>query len=116
MDFSSDAPLAAPRFGNDRLFEEGHGTTRVIPGRSGSAAPLDHKPFTDFRGVRESSDQGILDYPALLKEEREAHSAALADRDRLLAIFSHDLKTLLNALTLNSTIALMSNGDSMEKG
>jgi chemotaxis family two-component system sensor kinase Cph1 len=116
MDLSSEAPLAAPRFGNDRLFEEGNGTTRIIPGRSGSAAPLDHKPFADFGGARESSDQGVLDYPALLKEEREAHSAALADRDRLLAIFSHDLKTLLNAMTLNSTIALMSSGDSMEKG
>jgi signal transduction histidine kinase len=116
MDLSLEAPTAAPRFGNDRLFEEGNGTTRIMPGRSGSAAVLDNEPPADIGGPRESSDQSVLDYPALLKEERDAHSAALADRDRLLAIFSHDLKGLLNALTLNSTIALGSNADSMRKG
>lgn len=109
--------MAATRFeGNDCLFEECSGTKPIIPRRSGSTDALDHEPHTDFGGLRESSDQSVVDYPALLKEERDTHSAALADRDRLLAIFSHDLKTLLNALTLNSTIALMGNGDSMEKG
>jgi signal transduction histidine kinase len=117
MQISSDAPTAALLFGgNDRFLEEGNGWKRIVPGRFGSAAALDHEPPTDFRGLRESSDQSVLDYPALLKEERDAHSAALADRDRLLAIFSHDLKNLLNALTLNSTIALKRNGDSMGKG
>jgi signal transduction histidine kinase len=117
MEFSSEALIAAARFGgNDRLLEEGNGWKRIVPGRSGIAAALDHEPPTDFGGLRESSDQSVLDYPALLKEERDAHSAALADRDRLLAIFSHDLKNLLNALTLNSTIALRPNGDSTGKG
>jgi signal transduction histidine kinase len=117
MEFSSDAPIAALLFGgNGRHLEEGNGTKRIFGGRSGSAAAIDREPPTDFGGLRESSDQTILDYPALLKEERDAHSAALADRDRLLAIFSHDLKNLLNALTLNSTIALKPNGDSMGKG
>jgi signal transduction histidine kinase len=117
MEFSSAAPIAAPRFGGKNyLFEEGNGTRRIIPGRAGSAAALDHEPPTDFGGPRESSDRSVLDYPALLKEEREAHSAALADRDRLLAIFSHDLKNLLNALTLNSAIVLGRNGGSTGKG
>ena len=116
MEFSSAAPLAAPRFGgDDRLFKEGNGTKRIIPGRAGSTAALDHEPPSDFAGQRESSDQSLLDYPALLKEERSAHAAALADRDRLLAIFSHDLRNLLNALTLNSAIVLEGNG-SIEKG
>src|SRR5450830_1724931 len=111
MEFSSEPSIAAPRFGgNDSLFEEGNGTKRIIPGRSGSAAALGHEPPTDFGGLRESSDQSVLDYPALLKEERNAYSAALAGRDRLLAIFSHDLKNLLNALTLNSTIVLRCSG------
>ncbi len=117
MEFSSDAPIARSRFGgNDGLFEEVNGTKRIIQGRFGSAGTLDHEPSTGLGGPRESSDQSVLDYPALLKEERDAHSAALADRDRLLAIFSHDLKNLLNALTLNSTIALRPNGDPMGKG
>src|SRR6202162_912614 len=116
MESSSEAPIAAPRFGNDCLFEEGNRTARIIPDRPGSVVALDYEPPADFGGLRESSDQSVLDYPALLKEERDAHSAALADRDRLLAIFSHDLKGLLNALTLNSAIALGRNGDSMEKG
>jgi chemotaxis family two-component system sensor kinase Cph1 len=117
MEFSSEVPIAASRFGgNDCLLKEGNGTKRIIPGRPGSAAALDYEPPTDFGGRRESSDQSVLDYPALFKEERDAHSAALANRDRLLAIFSHDLKNLLNALTLNSTIALRPNGDSMGKG
>ena len=117
MEFSLKAPIAAPGIdGNDFHFKEGNGTTPTIPGRSASAVALDHGPSADFGGLRESSDQGVLDYPALLKEERDAHSAALADRDRLLAVFSHDLKGLLNALTLNSTIALGRNGGSMGKG
>jgi signal transduction histidine kinase len=117
MEFSSEIPIVASRFGgSDRLLEDGNGTKRVIPGRPGSVAALDHEPPANFVGLRESSDQSVLDYPALLKEERDSHSAALANRDRSLAIFSHDLRNLLNALTLNSTIALKSNGDPTGKG
>jgi signal transduction histidine kinase len=45
-----------------------------------------------------------FDDRALLLEERESHAAVLADRDRLLAVFAHDLKNLMNALTLNGEI------------
>lgn len=73
---------------------------------SGSAPPS---------GRHESSDQTVLDYPALLEEERNTHSAILEDRNRLLAIFSHDLKNLLNAMTLNSAIAFRRNAGPLGK-
>jgi signal transduction histidine kinase len=46
----------------------------------------------------------LFDDRTLLLEERESHAAVLADRDRLLAVFAHDLKNLMNALTLNGEI------------
>jgi signal transduction histidine kinase len=78
-----------------------------------------HKPALDrgfFPREPRGSGEGGLDYSALLMQERKTHSAAMADRDRLLAIFSHDLKNLLHALTLNAAIVLRRSGDTAEKG
>jgi signal transduction histidine kinase len=77
------------------------------------AGRTNHEPAVDpgFSHGSTEADDGILDYPALLMQERETHSADLADRDRLLAIFSHDLRNLLNALTLNEAIVLQRKGN-----
>jgi signal transduction histidine kinase len=78
-----------------------------------------HEPALDrgfFPCEPGGSGESVVDYPVLLMQERKTHSAALADRDRLLAIFSHDLKNLLHALTLNAAIVLRRNGDTAEKG
>lgn len=90
----------------------------IVPELRSDAGQTDQGPALDprFPGEPRGSDESVLDYPALLMQERKNHSAALADRDRLLAIFSHDLKNLLNALALNATIVLRRNGDTAEKG
>lgn len=49
---------------------------------------------------------------ALLLEERKDHAEVLADRDRLLAVFSHDLKNLMNALVLNGHVRSRREGTS----
>ena len=49
-----------------------------------------------------------------LLEEIQAHAAAdaaVANRDRLLAIFSHDLRNLLNVLSANAEVFLKTDGD-----
>jgi signal transduction histidine kinase len=91
-----------------------------------SGAPWEAVPFGESHGPAldrgffphepRGSGESALDYSALLMQERKTHSDALADRDRLLAIFSHDLKNLLHALTLNAAIVLRRNGDTSEKG
>lgn len=53
------------------------------------------------------SEDALSDALAQLTREQNAHWAAdrkLTDRDRLLAIFAHDLRTLLNVLTLNAEL------------
>ena len=89
----------------------------IVPDPRGDAGRTNHKPALDAGFPRESgrSDDSVLDYSALLMQERETHLAALADRDRLLAIFSHDLRNLLNALTLNEAIVLRLKGGMAEK-
>lgn len=84
----------------------------AVPLSGGHGPALDHGFFPRESG---GSGESALDYPALLMQERETHAASLADRDRLLAIFSHDLKNLLHALTLNAEIVLRRGGDT-EKG
>src|SRR5712692_2716859 len=86
----------------------------AVPLREGYEPALDRCFFPREPGG--SGQSGVLDYSTLLMQERKTHSAALADRDRLLAIFSHDLKNLLHALTLNAAIVLRRNGDTAEKG
>src|ERR1700694_4632665 len=81
---------------------------KEVPFREGHAPALD-RGFSP-RGPG-GSGESVLDYSALLTQERETHSAALADRDRLLAIFSHDLKNILHALTLNAEVVLRRGGD-----
>ncbi|MEP6993226.1 MAG: HAMP domain-containing sensor histidine kinase [Acidobacteriota bacterium] len=60
---------------------------------------------------RRSGDQKELwiDAKALLIDEvttREAADTILAQRDRMIAIFGHDLRGLLNALTVNADVFL----------
>ena len=86
---------------------------RIVPESGRDAGRSNYEPAIDlgFSRGRKEADDRVLDYSALLMQERETHSAALADRDRLLAIFSHDLRNLLNALTLNEAIVLRRKGD-----
>jgi signal transduction histidine kinase len=87
---------------------------RIVPESGRDAERTHHEPAVDpgFSRRRREADDSVLDYPALLMQERETHSKNLADRDRLLAIFSHDLRNLLNALTLNEAIVLQRKGNS----
>lgn len=78
-----------------------------IRGRSasGSHATSLRSPISSTVFARTEAFAGDpFDDRALLLEERESHAAVLADRDRLLAVFAHDLKNLMNALTLNGEI------------
>lgn len=65
-----------------------------------------------------ATGENLSDALALLAHERQAHSAAdwkVSDRDRLLAIFAHDLRTLLTVLTLNAKLFLSHEGDAAEE-
>ena len=66
---------------------------------------------TDSRlaGEREEMQKALLDCSRELLDERrgrESADAALADRERLLATFGHDMRTLLNVLALNAELSL----------
>jgi signal transduction histidine kinase len=119
MKSASSLPVAGSRAaGASGPFPESSAPGRIVPDLRRKAGQTGPEPALDPGFPREprGSGESVLDYSALLMQERETHSAALADRDRLLAIFSHDLKNLLNALTLNATIALRRNGEPAEKG
>lgn len=63
------------------------------------------------RAITDGALSGFLNS---LTEERKTHSeadAGLADRDRLLAIFSHDLRNLLSVLTVNAELFLRKEGE-----
>ena len=65
---------------------------------------------TDLRlaGERAEVDEALLDGWSDLLEEKRAHAAAdaaVADRERLLATLGHDLRNLLNVLTVNAEIS-----------
>jgi len=79
-------------------------------GRPGGAPPLPSPVSSSLFARTETSFADPFDDRALLLEERESHAATLADRDRLLAIFAHDLKNLMNALALNREIRASPSG------
>ena len=77
---------------------------------TGPTVPLDLRQGGSegppWRGESGTED-ALSDALAELTREQNAHWAAdrqLTDRDRLLAIFAHDLRTLLNVLTLNAEL------------
>ncbi len=67
---------------------------------------------------RRSGDKGEhwANPTALLIDElttREAADSLLAQRDRMIAIFGHDLRGLLNALTINAEVFLRQNAETV---
>ena len=119
MKSTSRVPVAASRgLWDVGPFRERYAAGRIVSELSSDAGQTNPEPAVDPGLPREPGGSGddLSDHSALLMQERKTHSAALADRDRLLAIFSHDLKNLLNALTLNATIALRRDDDTAEKG
>jgi signal transduction histidine kinase len=79
-------------------------------GRPGGAPLLRYPVSSSIFARTETSFADPFDDRALLLEERESHAAILADRDRLLAIFAHDLKNLMNALALNRELRASPSG------
>jgi signal transduction histidine kinase len=70
---------------------------------------------TDLRlaSERGEMEEALFDCSRDLLEERRAHEsadAALADREKLLATFGHDLRNLLNVLALNAELSLRQGG------
>jgi signal transduction histidine kinase len=66
---------------------------------------------------RKELEDSLLDCSRELLEERKARESAdatLADRERLLATFGHDLKTVLSVLALNVELSLRSGGKSLK--
>ncbi len=65
-------------------------------------------------GKRAETDGALSGFLNRLTEERRTHSeadAGLADRDRLLTIFAHDLRNLLSVLTVNAELFLRREGE-----
>jgi signal transduction histidine kinase len=62
-------------------------------------------------------DQALLDRSRELLEERTARDSAetaLADRERLLATFGHDLNSFLSVLAVNAELSLSSGGKNLK--
>ena len=63
---------------------------------------------------RAQTDGALSGFLSRLTVERRTHSeadAGLADRDRLLTIFAHDLRNLLSVLTVNAELFLRKEGE-----
>jgi signal transduction histidine kinase len=63
---------------------------------------------------RAETDGALSGFLNRLTQERRTHSeadAGLADRDRLLTIFAHDLRNLLSVLTVNAELFLRKEGE-----
>ena len=92
------------------------------PASEGTLAPPKQDP-SDPRGAdatsgRAQTDGALSGFLNSLAEERKTHSVAdagLADRDRLLAIFAHDLRNLLSVLTVNTELFLRKEGEAAGK-
>jgi signal transduction histidine kinase len=66
---------------------------------------------------RKEMEKALLDCSRELLDERRAREsadAALADRERLLATFGHDMRNLLNVLALNAELSLKQAGRNAE--
>jgi signal transduction histidine kinase len=74
---------------------------------------------TDLRlaGDLEELDEALLDRSRELLEERRARESAetaLAERERLLAMFGHDLSSFLSVLAVNAELSLSSGGKDLK--
>jgi signal transduction histidine kinase len=84
---------------------------RTLAPEQGTSAPRSADEAASERAETDGALSGFLDR---LTEERKTHSeadASLADRDRLLAIFAHDLRNLLSVLTVNAELFLRKEGE-----
>jgi chemotaxis family two-component system sensor kinase Cph1 len=76
------------------------------PGATREMAPRTRRGHS--AGRRRGDEHGLWDDPAVLfADQSTTHEAAetiLAKRDRMIAIFGHDLRGLLNALTVNAEL------------
>ena len=82
------------------------------PGSGGETVPRDRRSRSN--GRRKADRLGLWDDPAALLREgvttRAAAETALAQRDRMIALFAHDLRGLLSALTINAELFLQRDG------
>lgn len=110
-------PQANARFRADDSLRLERGLLEQIcresfPAFSEVAVRLEHACHqTDLRlaGERAEVDEALFDSWSDLLEETKAHEAAdaaVADRERLLATFGHDLRNLLNVLTVTAELSL----------
>jgi signal transduction histidine kinase len=104
--FRTDDSLAAERYLLDEIVRE------WSPEVSELAVRLDRaRRQTDLRLASERGEmkQALFDSSRDLLEARRTRGsadAALADEDTLIATFGHDLRNLLNVLTLNAELSL----------
>jgi signal transduction histidine kinase len=71
------------------------------------------------RGDRENKRENRVHPTALLLDEFTPHASSdtlLAQRDRMIAVFGHDLRGLLNALTVNAEVFLRREGEAAVEG
>ena len=82
------------------------------PGATRETAPRTRRGRSAGRRVEDEPvgwrDRGLL--PAEPGTTHEAAETILARRDRMIAIFGHDLRGLLNALTINADLLLRNGG------
>lgn len=105
MGYSSVPQAAAPP-------QAGEGT--LAPPEQDTSDPRGAREQAGAASERAQTDGALSGFLNSLTQERRTHSeadAGLADRDRLLAIFSHDLRNLLSVLTVNAELFLRKDGE-----
>jgi signal transduction histidine kinase len=102
---SSVPQAAAPPLTGEETLAPGQQDTFISRSAGGQAEGANQRAQTD------GALSGFLNS---LTQERRTHSeadAGLADRDRLLTIFAHDLRNLLSVLTVNAELFLRKEGE-----
>jgi signal transduction histidine kinase len=90
------------------------GERTLAPTEQKSSDPRSADERAGAASERAETDGALTGFLNRLTEERKTHSeadASLADRDRLLAIFAHDLRNLLSVLTVNAELFLRREGE-----
>ena len=83
-----------------------------FPGVPGSSGMMGQRIRRGSSGGRRSGDR--INSAAVLKDEieiRERADALLTQRDRMIGIFGHDLRGLLNALNIHTELFLRQDGE-----
>src|SRR3984893_12395835 len=86
----------------------------MAPPEQDTSKPSSARGEAAAANQRAETDGALSGFLNRLTQERRTHSeadAGLADRDRLLTIFAHDLRNLLSVLTVNAELFLRKEGE-----